>query len=135
MQQRSIVWVDANGNTTQTLPRGSAVLTALQSALLAASNADVQQWFEGAVTVTVSPSPVVADYISVRDRAKLIFQTAGGTIVTLVLPSPQAGIFLADGQTVDPANPAVIAIVTAAMAVLVDTAGNPVTIFLGGTRQ
>lgn len=133
--QRSIVWVDANGKTTQTLPRGSASLLTLQGTLKSNSNADVQQSFEGPVTVNGAPAPVAAVYETVADKAKFLYQTASGTIVTLFLPAPLANLFLADGRTINPSSPGVIAINAAALAVLVDPAGSPITTFIGGVRE
>lgn len=133
--RRSISWIDTNGFTRQTQPRGSATLASLQSSLLAASNADVLTEYEGTENINGAPAPTAATYQNVTDTANLLFQTAGGNIVTVVLPAPQAGIFLADGTTVDPANALVTAIVAAALAVVVDITGAAVVAYLGGTRR
>jgi hypothetical protein len=129
------VWGDAAGTTTLTQPRGSGSMATLEGALEAASNAVVLLEWEGTENVTAFPTPVAAPYQSVADQATLNFQTAAGNIVRLTLPAPQSGIFLADQYTVDPTNPFVVTIIGAALAVLVDSSGNPVTAFIGGTRN
>lgn len=132
-ERRSIVWIDANGFTRQTQPRGSASLFALQADMVAKSNAAVASFYEGTETIAVTPTATAAVYQNVSDTAQLFFQTAGGDIVTLVLPAPISAIFLPDGRTVDPS--AIAAIIADAIAVLTDPSGNPVVAYIGGTRR
>lgn len=131
--RRSIVWVDANGSTRQSLVRGNATLAGVQAALIAVSNADYQSQFEGTEHVNGAPAPISATYQPVGDYVPLVYSTAGGDLVYVTLPSPQAAIFLADQETV---NPAAIAAVTAAIVgTVVDAAGNAVVAFVGGVRR
>lgn len=100
-QQRSIVWVDVGGSTTATVlladPDGSAIQAALQNH----TNADVLNWWEGPPNPNTSPAPGTGVYAPVGDQARLTFTTSAGGLVTLSLPAPASGIFLADGITVD----------------------------------
>lgn len=134
MKAMSVVWADAAGNTTITRINSTAGATAIETAILAAINAGINAEWEGTVN-TSSPTPVAAPYQSVTQRAVLTFQTAGGNNVLLVLPAPQAGIFLPDGVTVDPSNALVVALVAACVGALTDSAGNVVTTFIAGTLQ
>lgn len=81
-------------------------------------------------------TPSTNPYPGVMDSAVLSFSTALGTIVGVICPGFKEALYLADNQTVDPAQPLVIALVAAAIALpLVDGAGNAVTTFIGGLRQ
>jgi len=132
LTRRSIVWVDANGFTRQTLPVGNASLAGIQAALQGQSNADVANVFEGALTVNVTPTPVAAPLQSVLDSAQLVFSTTTSSLVTLTLPSPVASIFFADGETVDPAQ--IAAVIAAAVGTLQTVGGSTATAFVSGTR-
>lgn len=99
---RSIVWVDSGGNNTITLVRTSTGAGTIEGDMLALSNADWFNQWEGTLFVNGSPGPTFAQYPSVRQAATLNFLCADGTSAELTIPSPQIGIFLADGVTVDP---------------------------------
>ena len=131
---RRIAWVDVNGNSRTTQAFTSASLVAVETALLAASNADWLTELETVLNVNTAPAPIAGQFQTVLDSASLWFQTPAGNIVTLTLPAPKSSIFLADLQTVNPAS--VAGIVSAALAApLTDQSGTAVTVFLGGTRQ
>lgn len=130
--RRSIVWVDAAGGTRLVQLTTSADASALQNAIAAHSNAAVQQLWEGALVLPGAPAPVAAEYLSTRDYARLVYQTAAGDQVSLLVPAPMADVFRADGQTVDPS--AVADITAAAMDLLVTQAGTPVTGLVAGIR-
>lgn len=130
--RRYMGWADAAGGSATTIATGNATLAALMAALAGKSNASVATWTEGGVNVA-APAPVAADYISVRDQAVLIFADAAGALTQLTLPAPVASIFMADGQTVDPAQ--VTAITAAAIGTLVTGAGGVVTNYVGGYRR
>lgn len=131
--RRYQAWIDAQGNTTLTYVNGSAGLTTLVGQIKAVSNADVLNSVEATLNVNGSPGPAAATYPTVRDSAKLMFKTASGNDVTLLVPAPQQSLFLADGQTVDPS--AAAALIAAALGVVTDEAGNAVTTYVGGVRQ
>jgi anaerobic C4-dicarboxylate transporter len=72
----------------------------------------------------------------VADSAVLSFVTALGTIVGVVIPAFKEALYLADNQTVDPAQPLVIAVIAAAIALpVVDGSGNAAIAYIGGLRQ
>jgi hypothetical protein len=76
---------------------------------------------------------VAAQWASVADYALLTFQTAAGALINVRLPAPQAGIFLADGETVDPAQ--IGGIIAAVVADVVTPSGAALTAYVSGTRQ
>lgn len=96
------------------------------------SNSGVLEWFEGPDNEVFGVG-TNAVYPDVADQAVLVFQTGVGTNVTLTLPAPKLAIFLADATTVNPS--AIADVIGAALAELVDGAGNPVTTYLTGFRR
>jgi len=136
MDRAYVLWVDAFGNTrlswysyvtgTPSLP----YFTALE--LLA--NPVPAQAVAGTVQVG-SGIPSLSPYANVADSAVLTFVTAVGSQVGVLVPGFKESLYLADNQTVDPAQPLVIAFIAQAIAFVVDGAGNPVTAYLGGLRQ
>lgn len=134
MLAESRVWVDAHGARTITLVRSTAGAAAISAAVAAASEADWMQWWESNVTVQ-TPAPVGGAYLPVSLRAALTFLCADNTLAQLYIPAPNQTIFLADGQTVDPANLAVVAIIAAALGSLVSSTGSPATAFVAGILQ
>lgn len=132
LQKRFIVWIDLQGRTTTSIPAADPDASGIMAALLNHSGAAVQQWFEGVPTFPgATPSGVLLP--DVADLARLTFTDAGGSLVNLSLPAPNAGIFEADTVTVDPTT--IADIITASVGVLVSAAGNPVTAFVGGLRN
>jgi len=131
--RRSIVWVDANGFTTQTQPIGNATLAGIQTALLAKSNADVSSEFEGALTVNTTPAPVAATFQSVKDAAFLTFTTTTTSLLTVTLPAPVSSIFFADNETVDPTQ--IAAIIAAVVGTAQTLGGATATAYLAGIRR
>lgn len=129
---RSVAWIDAGGRTRQTITRTSTTASAIMSTLQGHSNAGVLEWFEGPDNQLFGTG-VNATFPDVADAAILTFTTAIGTLVTLTLPAPKLAIFMADGATVNPS--AIADIIAAALANLVDGAGNPVTAYVAGIRR
>lgn len=127
----SVIWLDANGVTRQTILKSLTGAGAIWAACQAASNAEVQTTWESVLGATVG-STTVANYQSNKMSCRLIYQTASGGSLYITLPAPQLGIFLSDGVTVDPANGLVIAINTAAIGLLSDGAGNVAVSYVGG---
>lgn len=126
----SVLWVDAGGGSTITLIRSVTSGASILSNLLLASNADFLNQWEGFVTVNPSPSPTAAPNQSVLTQASLVFRCADNSQVTLILPAPAAGAFLADGVTIDPTM--IASIITAAIGQLVSQSGSPATAYLSG---
>lgn len=123
--------MDVNGNVAATLVHSAAGLGAAFAALVALSIGDWQSWWESAVTANGAPAPAAGTRQSVADRAVLLLLCADNTQVAVLVPAPGA-IFLADGETVDPANGLVAAFVAAATGVVTNAAGSPVTGFIAG---
>lgn len=132
-QRQAVVWIDAGSRTRQTVFVANATGSTIRAALLAHSNADFQDWFEGPDNFNLAPSPVSAAYPDVSDFAVLQFQDAGGNIAGLTLPAPKSSIFKADGVTVDAS--AIADVILAATTYLVNSAGNTVVAFTGGVRK
>jgi len=134
LESLSTVWVDAYGQQTITRVNSNGGAGAAAAALYALSNAGIVESWEGARTPG-SPSPTAAAYQSIVDRAALLFLCADNTIMSTIVPAPQLGIFLADGETVDITNAAVATFATAAIASpLTNNAGSPVTTLVNGYR-
>jgi len=134
MQAMSVVWIDANGFTSIFMVRTAAGATGIMAAAQPCSRADVLQFWEGGVTVNTSPAPVAMPFQSGQDRAVLTFVTGVGTLANLIVPAPDAAIFLADLETVDPSNAQVAALIAAAIGSLTDSNGNTVTAYQAGIR-
>lgn len=134
-QKLTTVWVDASGSTTTHNLVTSAGGVPTRAGVLACSNADFQQEWEGALSINGAPGPVAAPFQGVRDTAVLQFSTAAGSIVKVAIPAPQASIFLADMETVDPANASIAALVALVLANVVTPGGVALVNFLGGSRS
>lgn len=132
-QRATNQWIDVNGGTRLTTITTSAGEAAVVAALVAKSNADVLASWEGPLTINGAPVVAAATYQSTRDAATLTFKLVTSDLVKILLPAPQAGIFFADGETVNPA--AIAAIIAAVIANVVDESGNAVASFVGGTRN
>lgn len=127
---RSVLWVDAGGGSTITLIRSTTGAAGIQSAILGVSNADWFNEWEGTANVNTSPAPTAAPNQSVLTQASLVFLCANGTQVTLQIPAPQAGIFLADGVTVD--STMITSLIAACVGTLVSSSASPATAYLSG---
>lgn len=134
-QARSILFTDAGGAQGIQLVRSSAGAAAIQTALLAASNGDYLQWWEGAVTSNGAPAPAAAQYLPLRPAADLYYLCADNTQVALRIPSPKAALFLADQETVNPMNGLVVALNAAAIGALTNAAGSPAVSFTAGRLE
>lgn len=131
-QRQAVVWVDIGGRTRQTVFVVNAVGSTVRGQISAISNADVLDWFEGNDNFNVAPAPIGAAFASVRDYARLYFADGLGNQVSLTVPAPAAGIFMADQVTVDPA--VIVPLINACKLYLLNSAGNLVTTYLGGVR-
>ena len=137
MDRVYLVWVDVNGATRLTwcTYATGATLAPFTLALAACSQPQPTQAVAGTVQ-TFSVPPGSSPFSSVTDSAVLSFATSVGSTVGLVVPGFTEALYLGDNQTVDPAQPLVIALAAAVLALpLVDAAGNPAIMFIGGLRQ
>jgi hypothetical protein len=137
MDRAYVQWVDAAGNGRLTWysyvtggalsPFATALDTCVNPSPVSVVAATVQ---------TPGGIPGTSPYLSVNDAALLQFVTGTGSLVGVLAPGFKEALYLADNQTVDPAQPDVIALVNAAIALpLVDGSGSPVIAFVGGIRQ
>lgn len=125
-QRESVTYRDAKGNTGRVsffVDGGTSANAASTAAgtVITAMNALTNAVLQSAV----GPSLVVqqevvygtnATFASVEDKAVFTFQTATGDLHRFQIPAPISSIFLADGETVDPANTAVVTFVSAVIA-------------------
>lgn len=130
-QAMSVVWIDANGRTRQTIIKTLVGAGSLLTAMRAGSLAGVNTWWQSMLQPAVGAS-TPGTYQTTADTARLLFQTGSGSIIRLTLPAPKVALFLADKITVDPANATVVSIVNAAVGHLSDGAGSAVVSFVGG---
>lgn len=130
-------WADAYGNTRLTWYsyRTGADLPPFSTALSACCNPVVVNAVAGELQ-TFGSVPSTNPYALVQDSAVLQFGTGVGSLVGVIAPGFREALYLADNQTVDPAQPLVAALIAAVIALpLVDGAGNPATTYIGGLRQ
>jgi hypothetical protein len=132
MQRAVVEWTDVDLAWLRTawsqLDGTSA--DALVTALLAHSTGAIRERTLGPRTI-VNGVAAGGNWSSLLDIASLDFCTAAGNMVKLQLPAPAAGIFLPSGFEVDYTK--IADIITAALAVLCDTGGQPVVSFGGGS--
>ena len=112
----------------------SAISLPYTTALAACSNANLNAFTAG-VALTSSPAASSGAYPLVTDVAVLNFVSVALGRVQLTIPSPVASIFGSDGVTVDPTNPLVAALISAATGYLADVNGNPVSAFMQGVKS
>lgn len=143
-QKQTITWRDAKGNTARstfyvasggTLASQNTAALAIINAMAPLSNA-VQQAYNGPAN---APATEVvygtnAEFASVEDKAVFTFQTATGSIHRFQIPAPIAAMFLADGETVDPANTAVVTFTSAVVANAFTRGDEAITFGAFGTR-
>jgi hypothetical protein len=125
---------DAAGRTRIALAHlaDAALATDGIAAFVLASNGDWSVYWAGTALSQV-PAPTAADYPSVADEAVLVYTDAAGLVARVTILAPVAAVFLADGQTVDPADPT--GIIAAWLAILVTPSDTPVTSFVAGYRR
>jgi hypothetical protein len=134
---RSMVWVDANGKTRQSIIRGSgsligATLSTVEADIAALSNAVVLRSWEGAENVP-GGTATAAVFQSVADWAQLLYAASDGTEVYVTIPAPKSTIFLSDQETVDVA--ALTSLNADVASVVVTASGLHAATYLGGVRR
>jgi hypothetical protein len=76
-----------------------------------------------------------AEYEACEDKAVMTFVTTTGALHRYQIPAPKSALFLADGETIDPAQADVAAFVTGVVANKVSSRdGALITAFIGGVR-
>lgn len=96
------------------LTDGAALFSAIHTAFAGLTNA-VANGGVGLGTVPARSDLYGSNLIfsTIEDKASLTFLDTAGNIHRFQVPAPKDAIFLADGETVDPANGLVVAFVTA----------------------
>lgn len=130
-KRASIIWLDVNGVSRQTILTSTTGAGAIWAAVQAASQAQVETSWESVLGASVG-SAASGAYQSVKMSASLLYQTGSGGSLRITIPAPQLSIFLPDGVTVDPSNSLVIAINTAAIGLLSNGGGTTAATFVGG---
>jgi hypothetical protein len=98
--------------------------------MIAQSNADFNDYWEGDLIINGSPTVVNAQYQAITAKALLNFVCADGTSAQLAIPAPKIGIFLSDGVTVDAST--ISTLIADCIGNLESTTGSLATAFLGG---
>jgi len=133
-------WKDVNNGTTTktfhtadnpapTLGTATGFVTAMQNASYGATI-----YVETVEVRTDSGTPATGPYQTVRDYAHLQFRCANANVITINIPAPRSGCFLADTKTFDPASTLGAAVVSAVLAGITDASGSPATTFISGKR-
>jgi hypothetical protein len=138
-------WYTYNSATAANLGAASTQIAAINTAIVALTNAQVVA-VNGLAGNRLDPVHYGSNgvYANAETKAKLSFLAfaAGGvhsSFVRLEIPAPVVAMFLADKETVDPANAAVATLFSALSTsdaqggFASDKMGNPITYFLGGT--
>lgn len=127
---RSVLWVDAAGGSTISLIRAVTSAASIETELLAVSNADWFNEWEGTLNINLTPSPVAAEYQSVSQQATLVFLCADNTTARVNLIAPKLSIFMADGVTVDPTT--ITSLIAACVGTLLSATLSPAVAFQNG---
>jgi hypothetical protein len=129
MAQRAAaaVWVDTTGRTRLTIVKASTNPCSILNALVAISQGQILQNWDGTLDGTIGAAPVLAQYTGVDQWVQFVFGTGTQQQLRLSLPAPQLGIFLADQQTVDQTNAGVVALVGACVGNLSDGVSSTAT--------
>jgi hypothetical protein len=143
-------WRDAKGQTSSTRwfvggdgPAPVDLITqdlAITVALPPLSNCAVQSVHGLVENQATKPTyGAAAEFDDVEDKAVFTFSTDSGSFHRVSVPAPKAAIFLADKETVDPANGLVATFVAAITGISTtaytsDRNGVRITTFVGGQR-
>lgn len=108
-------------------------LATYEAAIQACSNGVLQFSTNGIPTISAA-APVAGQYDLVQDLAVLVFATIPGSTIRVTIPAPQAGIFGPSSNVVNPAHPAVAALIAAVIGTLGDAGGNAATAYVSGIK-
>lgn len=128
----SNVWIDASGKTRQTILNTATGQSAILAEIESLTNAGLVQSWE-ATPDNPNEIGVNDTFSSVRDYVKVLFSCADGSEASVTVPAPIAGLFLADGQTLDAS--AVSGLATACIGQLRSASGSLAESLLGGMRR
>lgn len=111
-----------------------AGLGTYEAAVQACANAVLQFATSGIPTIS-GATPGSGQYDLVSDTAVLVFATAPGSDLKVVIPAPLGSIFGPSSNVVDPTNPLVAALIAAVVGTLGDAAGNAATAYISGVKS
>lgn len=111
-----------------------AGMPTLEAALQSDSNALLQFVTTGPPVVS-GGSPTTGLYQLTSDLAVLIFSTAVGGTIRVVVPAPLVTTFGPSSNVVNPLDPATAAIIAAVIGTLSDVTGNLVTGYVSGIKS
>mgnify|MGYP001195724336 CR=1 FL=1 len=100
----------------------------------AASNCNLQ-YATGAVPEVGVVTPGTTTYFLTTDVAVLVFQTVPGGSLRVVIPGPLEEVFGSDGNTVDPTDTLVAAVIADVIGTLTDSGGNVATAYISGVKS
>jgi len=128
-----LIYVDGQGEETMHMMVLNTGFGSIISAIQAVTNALIRESSIGARS-SISGTPVVATYPTVRQTANLLFRdSTTGSTARVYVPAPVAGIFLPDGVTVDPTT--ITSLITAVTGQVLAGSGNLVDTFVGGQLE
>lgn len=121
---------------TETVAQLQTIADAVASAIDACSECGL---VSGSVSVDGALTPTSVDanpgaYDNREDRAKLAFRGADGTIATMTVPGPKTVSFASDGETVDPLEANMAALIAAVIQYLATKAGAAIVAYISGKR-
>jgi hypothetical protein len=128
----TLVWTDQYYTVAQSelyVPNGGDDVT-LVTALQAQSAASAWAQYRTVTEIPPNPGPQVPS--DVTDAARLIFVAANGQTCKIIVPSPVASTWQADGETVNPT--AIAALVNAVLTYGSTRGGIALTALVGGYR-
>ncbi|SRR6516162_2548711 len=126
----SIVWIGAGTGLTINRIRTATGAGTILADLLAISQADQLNTWEGDLTINGSPAPGGGQYPGLNQIANLVFLCADNTTAQIRLPAPSISIMLADGVTVDSST--ITTLITDCVGNLQSPTGSLAVSFLSG---
>jgi len=126
----SVVWIGAGTGATITRIQTATGADTILTDMLAVSQADFNDKWEGDLIINSSPAPPGGQYPGLQQQCLLQFLCADNTTAILRLIAPSISIFLADGVTVD--STAIATLIADCVGNLESATGSLATAFLGG---
>lgn len=87
-----------------------------------------------ATTLVQGGGSALPGSVPVQNCARILYQTANGTRVPILIPGAQTGVYMPDGETVNPNSSLVMAITQAFLAKGTTASDEVITNYLSGTK-
>ena len=87
-----------------------------------------------ATTLVVAGGSSLPGSVPVQNCARILYVTSNGTRVPLLIPGAQSGVYLSDGETVNPNSPLVQAVTAAFLSKGRSAASEGINSYLSGTK-